>query len=256
MSATPRFSVLMPAFNEARHLAENLRETAKVMDSFGVPYEILVVDDHSRDETAKVLETVARDLPVVRPILLPVNQGKGHALRAGFEQTRGELIFFLDADLDLHPRQFHVLHRILQDSGADVVIGSKRHPDTVSNYPWKRRIVSAVYFWLVKLLFGLPIKDTQTGIKLFKRETLERTFHQVLVKKYAFDLELLVLIHRCGFKIAEAPVVVNYKTKFGHIGFSAIFNIWWDTMAVWYRLYIRHYYHTGKEKTQTHDRPA
>jgi glycosyltransferase involved in cell wall biosynthesis len=241
-SAAPKYSVLMPAYNEARHLAANVRETVKVMETLGESFEILVIDDHSRDDTAQVIGQVAQELPIVRPVLLPVNQGKGFALRAGFERCRGERIFFLDADLDLHPRQFGLLIQIMHESGADVVIGSKRHPQTVSNYPWKRRAVSAVYFFLVKLLFGLPIKDTQTGLKLFRREVLERTFHQVLVKKYAFDLELLVLIHHAGYRIAEAPVVVDYKTKFGHIGPRDIFNIWWDTMAVWYRMYIKHQY--------------
>jgi len=238
----PKFSVLMPAYNEARHLAANIQETVKVMKTLGESFEILVVDDHSRDQTGKIVQEVAQELPEVRPVLLPLNQGKGFALRAGFERSWGELIFFLDADLDLHPRQFKLLYQIMRDSGADVVIGSKRHPQTISNYPWKRRIVSAVYFFLVKVLFGLPVKDTQTGLKLFRREVLERTFHQVLVKKYAFDLELLVLVHHTGYRIAEAPVVVDYKTKFGHIGLKDIFNIWWDTMAVWYRLYVRQYY--------------
>lgn len=241
-AARPKYTVLMPAFNEARHLAANIQETVKVMEVLGESYEILVIDDHSRDATAEVIQAAAAAQPNVRGVLLPLNQGKGFALRAGFERSRGERIFFLDADLDLHPRQFSVLIEIMRATRADVVIGSKRHPQTVSNYPWKRRVVSAVYFFLVKMLFGLPIKDTQTGIKLFRREVLEKTFHQVLVKKYAFDLELLVLVHHAGFSIAEAPVVVDYKTKFGHIGPKDIFNIWWDTMAVWYRLHLRRTY--------------
>lgn len=232
----------MPAYNEARHIADNVRETAAVLESLGESYEILVVDDRSRDNTAQIIQQLAHQVPQVKPVILISHQGKGRALRLGFQEARGERIFFLDADLDLHPRQFKVLQQIMDDTGADVVIGSKRHPQTVSNYPWKRRIVSTVYFFLVKLLFGLPLRDTQTGIKLFKREVLEHTFHQVLVKTYAFDLELLVLAHHAGYRIAEAPVVVEYKTKFGHIGLKDIFYVWWDTMAIWYRLYLRHYY--------------
>jgi glycosyltransferase involved in cell wall biosynthesis len=232
----------MPAYNEARHLAANVRETIHVMETLGESYEIIPVDDGSPDHTGEVMRTLALECPQVKPVILTMNQGKGYALRAGFGQALGELIFFLDADLDLHPKQFKVLHQIMQSSGAQVVIGSKRHPQTVSNYPWKRRVVSAVYFFLVKLLFGLPIKDTQTGIKLFQRQVLEKSFPKILVKKYAFDLELLVLSDHFGFSIAEAPVVVDYKTKFGHIGVGGIFYTWWDTMAVWYRLFIRHHY--------------
>jgi hypothetical protein len=88
----------------------------------------------------------------------------------------------------------------------------------------------------------MPIRDTQTGLKLFKREVLRAVFPKVLVKRYAFDLELLAIANHFGFSIAEAPVIVNYRGKFGHIKISAIFNIFWDTMAVFYRLRIKKYY--------------
>jgi glycosyltransferase involved in cell wall biosynthesis len=237
-----RFSVIMPAYNEGRHLAENVRRTCEVMESLDSPYEIIVVDDGSQDNTAGVLSEIALQNKKVKAVVSSGNNGKGHALRAGFEQALGELVFFLDADLDLDPKQFHVLYDIYCKEKVDVVIGSKRHPDSVLNYPWRRRIVSTVYFFLVKLLFGLPIRDTQTGIKLFQYDVLKRIFPKVIVKKYAFDLELLVLAHYYRYRIAEAPVVVNYKGKFGHIGLYAIFKTWWDTMAIWYRLYIKKYY--------------
>lgn len=237
-----KFSVIMPAFNEARHLAANLEQTDAVLRQLGEPYEIIVVDDGSSDGTGSVAQAAAHRQAHLKAVLLPQNQGKGHALRAGFQVAEGELIFFLDADLDLDPKQLGLLYSILRTSGADLVIGSKRHPQSVLNYPWRRRVVSAVYFFLVKLLFGLPIRDTQTGLKLFKREVLTRIFPKVLVKKYAFDLELLVLAHHVGYRIAEAPVVVNYRGKFGHLRPRDIFNIGWDTLAVWYRLYWRRFY--------------
>jgi hypothetical protein len=125
---------------------------------------------------------------------------------------------------------------------CDIVIGSKRHPDSKLKYPLKRRIISAGYFFIIKLLFQMPIRDTQTGLKLFRREVLSKVFPKVLIKRYAFDLELLVLANHEGFSIAEAPVIVNYRGKYGHIKLSAIFNIFWDTMAVFYRLRINKYY--------------
>ena len=106
----------------------------------------------------------------------------------------------------------------------------------------KRKILSIGYFGIVKLLFGLPLRDTQTGIKLFKAEVLKKVFHKVLIKRYAFDLELLILVHHYKSKIAEAPVVVDYKGKYGHITLGVIFKMLWDTVAIFYRLNILKYY--------------
>jgi hypothetical protein len=92
------------------------------------------------------------------------------------------------------------------------------------------------------MLFGLPLRDTQTGLKLFRREVLKQAFPKVLIKRFAFDLELLVLAHHMGYRITEAPVIVNYRMKYGHIGLRAVFNIFWDTLAVFYRLRIKKYY--------------
>ncbi len=122
------------------------------------------------------------------------------------------------------------------------MIGAKRHPDSTVNYPPVRRFVSAGYFFLVKLLFGLPLRDTQTGIKLFRREVLADILPRVMVKKYAFDLEILAAAHRRGFRIADAPVVVNYRGKFGRIGLHAVWTMLLDTLAVFYRLKLLKYY--------------
>lgn len=134
-----------------------------------------------------------------------------------------------------------------------MVIGSKRHPRSKLYYPLHRKIVSAVYFFLIKLMFRLPIHDTQTGLKLFKREVLEKVFPQMLVKKFAFDLELLVLAHRHRFKIAEAPVVVDYRPNIGRkikrwVRLNDIYTTWWDTMAIFYRLYILRHYDKNQHK--------
>jgi glycosyltransferase involved in cell wall biosynthesis len=251
-AAKIEYSVVMPAYQEGKHLAANIRETIAVMESLGRPYEIVVVDDCSPDNTAAVLRELQPQCPQLRPVFLSENQGKGHALRAGFGETRGQWIFFLDADLDLHPRQFAAFLSMQKETGADVVIGSKRHPKSVLHYPWRRRLMSMVYFWLVKAMFGLPVKDTQTGLKLFKREVLAQTFPKILVKKYAFDLELLVLANHCHYRIAEAPVVVDYKAELGHIRPKDVFKIFWDTLAIFYRLYFRRYYdqHPGAGKNE------
>ncbi|HTB21322.1 MAG TPA: glycosyltransferase [bacterium] len=236
-------SVVMPAYNEGLRIRANILAVDRIFKSMGRPYEIVVVDDGSGDwtfEEAKKVTAGARAR--IRVQRLAVNQGKGYALKEGFRHSRGSWVVFLDSDLDIDPSQVELFFEIQRRDNRDVVIGSKRHPDSKLDYPLKRRVISAGYFFLVKLLFRLPIRDTQTGLKLFRREVLTKVFPKVLVKRYAFDLELLVLANHYGFSIAEAPVVVNYRGKFGHIGLRAVFNIWWDTMAVFYRLNIRRYY--------------
>ena len=246
MAKKPEISVVMPAYNEGQRIGLSLRATHKVMTKLGRPFEIVVVDDGSGDWTQEEATKAARSLSGVKVKRSEVNQGKGWALKEGFRLTQGKWVVFLDSDLDIDPAQVALFFDIQKRDGVDVVIGSKRHPDTKLNYPPLRRFLSAGYFFLVKLMFGLPLRDTQTGLKLFKAEVLKKAFPKVLIKRYAFDLELLVIAHHYGFSISEAPVIVNFQGKFGHIGLKAVFNIFWDTAAVFYRLRIRRSYGPGR----------
>lgn len=235
-----KLSILMPMYNEETAVAANILETDGYFRKLGIKYEIIVMDDGSKDRTYdKAMKTSRKHIKVYK---LHKNEGKGGALRRAFDKCDGDLVMFLDGDLDIHPKQFEVLFDIMKSESADVVIGSKRHPKSVLNYPLGRQFLSAGYFFIVKLLFGLPLRDTQTGIKLFKAEVLKKIFHKVLIKRYAFDLELLILAHYNKFKIAEAPVVVDYKGKYGHITIKIVFNMLWDTLAIFYRLRILRYY--------------
>ncbi|MCX5776129.1 MAG: glycosyltransferase [Candidatus Firestonebacteria bacterium] len=241
-----KISIIMPAYNEGRHILSNIRETERTFNDLGVKYEIIVVDDGSNDNTlaeAKRAATAKGNLIVIKNTK---NHGKGYSLKNGFRRATGELVLFLDADLELHPGQIRTLYDIMELQEVDVVIGSKRHPDSRLDYPLQRRIVSSVYFFLIKLLFGLPLRDTQTGIKLFKKEVLKKAFPRMLVKRYAYDLELLVIAHHFGYKIGEAPVVLNFKEKMGSLNFGAVYLTWWDTMAIFYRMYILKYYDEKK----------
>ena len=241
-SITDRISVLMPAYNEGRHIYRNIRDTERVLRGLSADYEIVVVDDGSRDDTLAEIRRAARDTDGVRYFSYPERQGKGWALRRAFSLSSGETVFFLDSDLDISPDQFEALLAVRDRTDADVVIGSKRHPRSTLRYPLPRRIMSGVYFLLVRLLFGLPLRDTQTGIKLFKREVLEAVLPRILVKKYAFDLEILVNAYHRGFRIGEAPVVVEYRGRFGFVSPATVWRILLDTLAVFYRSRILRYY--------------
>ena len=204
---------------------------------------MIVVDDGSPDETyheaAKLLSSQAGRVRIVQ---YDENQGKGNALMCGAWFARGDYVVFLDADMDLHPAQLPIFFEIMERTGADVVIGSKRHPLSKVNYPWIRRIYSAIYYAIIRLMFGLPVKDTQTGLKMFKREVLQRVFPRILVKRFAFDIEVLANAHRLGYKIVDAPVTLEFRRRFDRIKWRDIVAIMTDTLAIFYRMYILQYY--------------
>jgi dolichol-phosphate mannosyltransferase len=236
------FSILIPAFNEAGNIIFTLQETIKVLQNFNSHYEILVIDDGSTDSTFNLVKSFSEQNQKVKIEGYFPNSGKGSALRYGFSFLKGRYILFLDADLDLHPSQLANLYGIMQKNNADVVIGSKKNKDSVLNYPRIRKLFSSSYYLLIKFLFHLPIKDNQTGIKLFRYEVLKNCLPLVSVNRYAYDLELLLAAHRKGYKILEAPIKLDMKRKSGRIGFGDALNVFKDTVRIFWRFYIKKYY--------------
>jgi len=238
-----KISVIMPAYNEAGFIISSIKETIDTFKTFGFDFEIIVVDDGSDDGTFEKAESFAKNFSNIIVTRNYRNIGKGFALRRGFKHVTGDLVAFLDADIDIHPIQIQTFLDIMQLDDADVVIGSKRHPNSKLDYPLQRRIVSTVYFFLVKRLFGLPIHDTQTGLKIFKYEVLKKVFPRILVKRFAYDLEILLYAHFLGYKIAEAPVILKPQTSPpSPVGFKSMYTTGIDTMAIWYRAFILKYY--------------
>ena len=243
-----RLSIIMPVYNLESRIRDNLVRVRNIfLDRISV--EIIPVDDGSSDATRREIEKISDAFREIRPVYLDKNAGKGAALRAGFEASSGNYVLLLDADLDLPPQQVVGFFEIMRKEQADVVIGSKRHPDSVLNYPWQRRVISAVYYFIVKMLIGLPIHDTQTGIKLFRREALAYAFHRMLVKRFAFDLEILAVAHSKGYRVVEAPVTLDFQTGnvLGCARPSVVRQVMTDTLAIFYRLKILHYYQTIRD---------
>ncbi len=230
-----KISVILPAFNEGAVIADRVREIARTFS--GRDYEIIVVDDGSTDDTLSWAQQVSAENTGARVIHYAPNRGKGFALRQGFLNSTGELIAFLDADRELDPHQLITFETMMKQDGADAIIGSKMHPESRLNYPSIRRAVSYGYFVLVHSLFGLPIHDTQTGIKLFRREVLEQLLPHMQVDRFAFDLELLVAAHLYGYSIVEAPVIVAFGNDSMSIAelIRASLNVARDTARVFYR---------------------
>ncbi|MFH1459888.1 MAG: glycosyltransferase [Candidatus Omnitrophota bacterium] len=232
-----KISIIMPAYNEDDRIISSLQETIKTFDNFKSNYEIIVVDDGSKDKTFKeVKEFITKNsINNVNIYKNRANYGKGRALKKGFRFATGEYIIFLDADMDLHPGQIDTFFDIMQLTDSDVVIGSKMHPNSQLFYPYQRRIMSVIYFFIIKIIFGLPINDTQTGLKLFKHYVLKDVFREFISREFAFDLELLVNIHRCGYKIAEAPVCIQSQREYTRIGLGTVYKMCIDTLWIYLR---------------------
>jgi glycosyltransferase involved in cell wall biosynthesis len=235
-------SVVIPAYNEADVLGATLDDALAWLGDSGLRHEVIVVDDGSADDTYAVAQAAARQHGAVRPARLARNAGKGFALKFGVAYATGEQIAFLDADRDIRPDQLGVLWESMQQSGADAVVGSKRHPSSEISYPLSRRVMSLGYYLLMRLMFGLPLRDTQTGIKLFRRAVLIDILPRLLIKRFAFDLELLACAHRLGYRVSEAPVVVAFQRGGSRITWRDVRTVGVDTLAVFYRLRLLRYY--------------
>lgn len=237
-----KISVTIPAYNKVEVVSKTIEETHNFFRKNKADFEIIVMDDGSKDGTYEEALKTANKYKNVIVKRVKENNGKGYALREAFKHTTGDLILFLDADLDIHPRQFTTFMQYMVDSDADVVIGSKRHLKSRIIFPLRRRIFSQLYHIFTKLFFKLPVGDTQSGMKLFKREVLERVFPKVLVKRWAFDVELLLNANLRKFKIEEAPIDLNFRRFGSAINLKAIYNMFLDTLAIAYRLRILRYY--------------
>ena len=242
-------SVILPVYNLGSSIAENLEYVAACLDKGGFRYELVPVDDGSADGSAEAIRSYAESFTsrhasraACRPVLIAKNAGKGNALKAGFRASAGSYVLLLDGDLDIAPRMLPKFFDSMAKNGSDIVIGSKRHPESIVQYPWHRRLASAVYFGLVHLVAGLPVTDTQTGMKLFRRPVLGDALDRMLVKTYAFDLELLSIAHGRGAKVSEAPVEIRFGEKFGALSPRTVRDMMHDTLAVFYCLRMLNYY--------------
>lgn len=230
----------MPAFRLAHIIEENLKRVEEVLCGLNFHYEIIPVDDGSGDGTPEILSRLTSE--TIRPIVLKKNSGKGNALRHGVKASRGDMILLLDADLDLTPELLPRFLDEMEKTNADIIIGSKRHPESIIDYPFSRRLASRVYYGIVRILTGLPVTDTQTGMKLFRREAIDWAFNRMLVKHYAFDVELLSIAHDAGFVVKEAPIKMEYGNKKGALTFHNVKTVLIDTLAIFYRLKVLRYY--------------
>lgn len=241
-------SVIVPAYRQEKTIKKDLLNIDKTLAG-GLAnvydFEIICVVDGISDKTEKEAKKIKS--PKVKVLSYKTNRGKGYAVRYGMRRSRGELVSFLDAGMDISPKGMMMLMAHMDWYNADVIVGSKRHPVSQVNYPLFRHLLSIGYHLGIKLLFGLPLTDTQSGIKIFKREVVEKILPRLLVKRYAMDIEMLAVARHLGFtRIYEAPIEVKFDKRTSRIDWRTIFKMAWDTLAVFYRLKILGYYDKQK----------
>jgi glycosyltransferase involved in cell wall biosynthesis len=241
MTAPPLLTLVLPAYNAASYIDDNVRQVLSDLDALGERFEVLVVCDGCTDATYDAAAGVLD--PRVRTLNYPENRGKGYAICFGLAQARGRLVGWLDADLDISPAVIVAAVQRFAEHEVDAVIGSKRHPGSQVDYPLKRRILSWGFQLLVRALFRISVRDTQVGAKVFRREMLTTVVPLLLIKQYAFDLELLAVGAEFGFdRIDEVPIELRYRFTGTGITKQAVRRMFQDTLAIAYRIHLRHWY--------------
>lgn len=226
-------TIVIPYFNPGPVLSTHIADLVKIMDISGLRYEIIAVSDGSSDGSQDSI----RDLypGILKNIELPRNYGKGHAVRVGLGLGSGRYLGFIDGDGDIPAINLTSIIELVKTSKLDMIVGSKLHPDSEVFYPFLRRAYSWGYQRLVNLLFSLPVVDTQTGIKFARSDLIRSALPLMVEERFAFDLELLVIAKKLGYKdVIEVPVVIRRRLT-STVSIKAVVNTLADTIRVFFR---------------------
>lgn len=207
---SPPLSVIVPAFNEARRLTNNLPALLIYLQDLRPAAELIVVDDGSSDQTARVAEEFFARHPEVpaRVLRFEQNRGKGHAVRSGLLAARAPIALFSDADLSTPIAELPKIIEPIEAGNYDIVFGSRALDRNLIGHrqPWQREQSGKIFNGIVRLLTGLPFYDTQCGFKAFRMEAARPVIAQGRVDGFGFDVELLLLAQRAGLRMLEVPV--------------------------------------------------
>ena len=201
------WSVVIPAYNEAARLPAYLKDVIAYFEARDVPFEILVVDDGSADGTAERVREISAGRGFIGVHALPVNRGKGAAVREGMRRTTGALKLMADADGATPIAEVERLEGALA-RGADIAVGSRvlRDPSVVRQTRLHRKLSGHVFNFIVRRLGVSAVVDTQCGFKLFRRAAADKLFGALATDGFGFDVELLLLAQRRGYRVAEVPI--------------------------------------------------
>ena len=207
MAEYPRYSIVIPAYNEALRIPATLREVIACVREHAWQAEIIVVNDGSTDATASVVRAIAETAPELRLIENPGNRGKGYSVRSGMLQALGEVVMFTDADLSSPMEEAERLFAAIAD-GADIAIGSRwlEKGRQTHRQPLYRQFFGRCFNAVTRFVMGLHFADTQCGFKAFTRAAAQTVFQLQTIERWGFDPEILFIALKRGLRVVEVPV--------------------------------------------------
>ena len=236
----PFASIVVPYYNPGNRLRQTVEDLVRVLDTAQISFEIIAVSDGSTDGSPLTLDEFPES--VVRRVSYENNVGKGHALRTGLAMASGRYLGFIDADGDISPEILASFVSVMHAEEPDIIVGSKRHPDSSVHWTPLRRLYSWAHQRLIHHLFRLDVKDTQVGIKLMDRRVVTEVLPLLRENRFALDLEILVLAQRLGYtRIVEAPVRIEERIG-STISLKRAGRLLADTLGVFVRISVRHEY--------------
>ncbi len=201
-------SVVIAAYNEEGRIGESLLKIKDYLTGQNLDYEIIVVDDGSTDNTAQLITDYKPKITNLKIIRYPINRGKGYALRQGVLASTGDAILLTDADLSTPIEELSRLLPLISSQEYDVVIGSRALKSSIliRKQPWWRQGMGKVFNKIVRFMVLDDFSDTQCGFKIFSGETAKNLFKDARIDRFAYDVEILAMAKKRGFRILEAPV--------------------------------------------------
>lgn len=259
-------SIILPTYKKEKYLKKFVKSVVETMEKSKWDYEIIIVVDGFLDKSYEIAKEIAKKNKKIKVYGYQNNKGKGYAIRYGMARAKGDPILFMDVTLKINPKGITLLLEHMDWYKADILVASKRHPASKVEYTRIRRMYSMGYQFLNFLLFRLKVRDTQVGLKVFKREILEKVLPRLVVKQYAFDIELLSVARYLGYtRIYDAPVELDFaasESKITDEGGSNLLlftnkevrNMLYDTLAVFYRMNFLKYYHDNNKRKWKYDK--
>ncbi|HUI80467.1 MAG TPA: dolichyl-phosphate beta-glucosyltransferase [Bryobacteraceae bacterium] len=206
MPSAPDISLILPAYNEARVIPRTIADAVHYFDSRGLRYQVIVAAD-GVDGTREVVREMARDNAALEAIGHEERRGKGRGIREAVERASGAVIGYADADNKVPIDEFDKFRPWLEQ-GVEAVIGTRRGGAQIERpQPLYRRVGSQGFLWFMQTVVGLPgINDTQCGFKFFQRDAAKKLFARQRIDAYMFDVEVLAIARRLGYRIQQVPV--------------------------------------------------